>query len=274
MAQHAYAVTNKAAGLGAAAFTWSDASSTNRTYVNDGRMDKQFATTSILSGVNVIIDLGSAQAVTAVAVLNSNIATATGATLKVDAADSADFLTNPVTPKAVTTLVTTAPRQKDHVLQFASVSKRYWKLTWAWTGFHQLRIGELFLGQTTALTRFVSFGGREELEFIGSDFRSRTGETRGHYIAGPIRHRSLPFDDFSESERDELVTMWLATNGGRAALLWCEEYEAVSTAAAAAKQNCIYGKFDKMMWGWSEPDYLRFGPDRFTIRSLGREVGS
>lgn len=272
--QHAYAVTNKAGSLAAAAFNWSNSATTNRAYLNDGRLDRQFNAGAVLTTLNVVIDFGADVTLTAIAILNHNLATATGATLKVEAADNAGISSGSVTPKAITTLNTTAPRQKDHVLQFASTTKRYWRITFAWTGTFTLLLGEIYAAQTSALTRAVVYGSGKGLEYIRSRFRSDTGETRGHFIAGPIRTRQMPFDDLSDSERAELEAMFIATRGGVNALLWCEQYEATATAADNDHQECILGRLEDATWGFTEIDFGRFNPDGMLLRSLGREVGS
>lgn len=273
--QHAYATTNKLTALADAAFTWTPATTTNRVYLHDGRMDKIFSVASTASTVNVVIDFGSATALTAIAILNSNIAQATSPTITIAAADDAAITVNPVTPKATTTLNTTAPRQKDHVLQFASVSKRYWRITWAWTGSFALTLGEIYACVTTALTRYTVFGHSEDEEYFGTEFQSDTGESRGHFIAGPYRTKVLPFEDLSESERDELLTLRRACNAGASPLLWCHQYEAVSTAAAAAYQDVIWGRLrGNKNFPWNEFDYARFNVNALVLKSLAREVGA
>ncbi len=272
--RHAYSATNKLSGLAAAAFTWSTAVTTNRTYVNDGRMDKVFSAGSSSGGANVIIDLGSAKAVTAVATLNTNIASATAPTLKVEGADDAGISSNVVAAKAVTTLGTTQPRHKDHVLQFDSVSKRYWRLTWTWTGSFTLTLGEIFFAATTTLNRGVIFGHGEREEFITTRFAGDSGERRGHYVAGPYRIRRFPFADLTESERDEVLTMFRASYGGATNMLWCSRYEAGTSAATAAYQDCIYGRLEQSSVGWTETDPDIYQPDAFELRSAAREVGA
>ena len=56
--------------------------------------------------------------------------------------------------------------------------------------------------------------------------------------------------------------------------LWLERYEAVSTAAAAAYQDCIFGRFEASRMAWAEPDFNLYSPDSLTIRSLAREIGA
>lgn len=270
--KHAYAVTNKAAALAAAAFTWSTGTTTNRSYLIDGRMDRQFALPSTATSVSVVIDFGTAVSLTAIAILNSNIAQATGGSVRVRAATDAGITTSVAAAHATTSVNTTAPRHKDHVFTFEVSPRRYWEVTFSWTGSFALRIGELFACEATVLTRYTVLGHGEQLPVETTQFKSRSGETRGHYIAGPFRTKRMVFDDLSETERNELVALHLATNGDATPLLWIHRYVPASTDAA--DQDVVYGRRLEPDYGWSESDHLRFDVDELVIRSLGREVGA
>lgn len=269
--QHAYAITNKAPG--AAGFTWSVATTSSHRLI-DGRLDDQIEVTGTLTTVNVVIDFGVATTLNAIALLNHNLATATGAQVKVEAADNAAINIGNSTPKALTTLYTTAPREKDHVLQFAALSKRFWRITFSWTGTFTLRIGELFAAETTVLTRAMVYGNVESVDFVRSRFTGSTGETRGHFIAGPIRARDISFEDLDVTERNEMMAMFLATKGGTRPMLWCEQYEATATAADSDHQECLFGKLEDPSFGLTNFDYGRFNPSGMRLKSLGREVGA
>ncbi|MBK7858410.1 MAG: hypothetical protein IPJ65_07260 [Archangiaceae bacterium] len=110
MSVHAYAVSNLVSGLAASAFTWSNAVTANRSYLNDGRMDRPMVIgASVASGINVIIDFGSPQQLTGVAVLNSNAAVQkANATLKVEASSSSTFGADVNVAKAASTLYSSA----------------------------------------------------------------------------------------------------------------------------------------------------------------------
>lgn len=272
--QHAYAVTNKLAGLLTSIFTWSNSATDNLARLNDGRMDKKFSVGAATSTVNLVIDFGAATAIEAIAILNHNLATATSPTIKVEAADDSAITTNAVTAKAATSINQDAPRHKDTVLQFAAVSRRYWRITFAWVGSFNLQIGELFPCLTTALSRAIVYGNVSGEEYITSRFGAYAGETRGHYIAGPIRTRQLPFEDLDADERDELLALFRATFGGATPLLWIEQYEATSTAADDDHQEVILGRLDEMALTNVEFDFGRYNPSGLTLRSLGREVGA
>ena len=272
--QHAYAVTNLLTGLAEGSFSWTPSTTTLRSYLNDGAMDARFSVVLTASTVIVEIDLGSAKNVSAIALLNSNIASATAPTVTIQAADNAGFSVGAVTPKATTTLALTPAPLKDHVLQFAAVSKQYWRITWAWTGSFALTIGELFFASTTALTRYVVYGHGRSAEYVNARLKMYAGGSRAHYIAGPIATRKLPWADLSESERNELLVMAEASKSGATPMLWCEQYEAVATAADAAHQACIFGRIEEDQASWTEDDYGIYQPSALTIRSLGREVGA
>lgn len=289
MGAHAYAVTSYLSGLAASAFGWyttyaspSSGSFTpsNREYLNDAHMDDQcLVSASAASGMNVIIDLGSARQLTGVAILNSNAAVQkTDAAVLVEASSNATFAADVNVAKAATTLYsTTTPKNKDHVLQFtANHTKRYWRLTWTWTGtVTNFVIGELFafIG-ATQLSRRSIYGSGESYEAIVSQAPLQYGETRGLFQAGPIRQLDLQWDDLTAAQRDELYNMHALSNFGARPLLWIESYESTVLAAAAAEQECIYGRLIKPGFQWAHKDFAIYQPGGFSIRSLGREAGA
>jgi hypothetical protein len=273
----AYAVTNALSSLAATAFTWSTADTTNRAYLNDRRMDKVFIATAAVGGITLVIDMGGATQLAGIAVLNSNVASATAPTLRVRAADDAAITVNVVTPKAATTLDLTAPRHKDHVLQFAAATKRYWELTWVWTGSFALRVGELFaFTSSTQLTRSGIYGSGGGERFKSIQTPMEYGTVQAMFLAGPIRSATLKWQDHTASNMAELQALWRATKGIVKPFLFVPSYEATGTAAADDQQECIYGRllgpgddFD-----FTQPDFNLFNPPDFTIMSEGREVGA
>jgi hypothetical protein len=281
---HGYAVTNLLTGRAAGDFVWSNGATTNRTYVCDGRMDKlQVVGASVASGINVIIDLGAAAIVRAVAILNSNAAVQkTDAAVAIDISSSATFASDVTAIKLASTLNSTAPFNKDHVLQTANtaVSKRYVRLTWTWTGsVTNFSIGEFFIFVKPAATypqlaRRSIYGSGETHEAIVAQQRMQYGETRGLFLAGPVRQLDLQWDDLSATERDELYAMHAASSFGARPLLWVQSYEASALAAAAAEQECIFGRIVDPQFQWSHKDFAIYQPGGFSIRSLGREAGA
>lgn len=279
MGAHAYVVTNQLTSLAASVFTWSNGATTNRSYLNDGRMDKRQNIGNASSGINVIVDLGSAKQLVGAAILNCNAAVQkTDAAVVVAASSSSTFAADVNTAKSASTLYsTTAPRNKDHVLQWnANYTKQYWRLTWTWTGtVTDFSIGELFFfTSSTSLTRRSIYGSGESMEMRVAQTEMQYGETRGLFLAGPIRALNLQWQDLTASERNELQTMWSSSYGGASPLLWIASAEAVSTAAAVAEQECIYGRLEKPAFAWTENDYSLYTPDGFNLRSLGREAGA
>lgn len=279
MGSHAYSTTNALTSLAASAFTWSNAATTNRSYLNDGRMDRRFAVgASVASGINVVIDLGSATALMGFAVLNSNCAVQkSDAALRVRAADDAGISVNVVTAKAASTLYSSlAPRNKDHVLQFASVSKRYWELTWTWTGnVTNFSIGELWAyASSTTLSRRTIYGSGEGKKFYTASEQFQVGERRALFLGGPQRVLSMLFSDLTSSQRDELDAMWVAVNGNVAPFLWIDSYEAAATAAATTEQNCVFGRLDEDELHFPQDDFGIYSMKGFTLRSAGREAGA
>lgn len=277
---HAYATVNKLAGLAAGAFDWSAGlEDSTRTRLNDGRMSSRYVNGNAASGINLIIDLGSAMQLSGFAALNSNCAVQkTDATLKVESADDAAMSVNLATNKAASTLYSSAaPRNKDHVLQFAlSTARRYWRLTWTWTGtVTNFSIGELFaFASQTQLSRVYVYGGGGEEEVKTAQIDFDTGGQGAYFLGGPVRSLRMPFEDLTESERDELLAMWRATKDAATPILFIPSYEATSTAAAVAQQECVYGRLQLPQFAWTEHDFQLFTSPEIVVRSLGREVGS
>lgn len=274
----AYATTNRLTGLTASAFsvtTGAGPSGATELYLNDGRMDRQYTFTAGTTAETLQIDLGSALAVVGVAILNHNLVALGSASVTITAADDSGFTTGVVTPKAATTLNTTEPKHKDHVLQFASVSKRYWRIAMSHAAATALKIGEVFLlAASTQLTRGMLDGSGESEEIISVGNRMMYGATKSTFFAGPIRSKQMKYQDFTEAQLLELRTLWAAVKGPVTPFLWIESYEAVSTAAASAQQDCIFGQIQDARFAWTFVDSLYRQPPGFDIVSLGREVGS
>lgn len=281
MGAHAYSTTNALSGLAAPAFTWSNAATTNRSYLNDGRMDRRMVIgSSVASGIALVIDLGSAQALSGFAILNSNAAAQkSDAAVRVRAADDSGITTNVVTAKAASTLYapSSPPRNKDHVLQFASVTKRYWELTWTWTGnVTNFSIGELWAySAATQLSRRSAYGSTEGKKIFTASESFQVGERRGVFLGGPQRVLQLSWVDLDATARDDLDTLWNLTKGSVAPFLWIQSYEATATAAAASEQDCIFGRLDEDDLPFQNNDFGLYMPaNGLIIRSAGREAGA
>ena len=271
---HAYATASLSASLADVAFTWSSAYATNRARLGDGLNDVLAASASSAqaSGQTLAINLGSAQAVVGIALLNHNLASG-ACTVLVEA--GTDGVTFGTVAKAATTIVTTSPNHKDTVLQFPSATKQYWRLTFVHTGTKILTFGEVqVLGTITTLSRTTVYGAGESERYVLNRNEARSGAMRSTFVAGPIRTKQLPFKDLvGTAQRNELMGMWRATQGGNANLLWIDFVESTATAATAAAQECLWGKLSESL-GWTQPDYALYDVDGLTLVGLGREVGS
>ena len=278
----AYAVTNALSGLAAAAFTpGSGPSDATRAYLNDGRMDRQYEFTGGVASNTLVFDMGSATALKGIAILNHNLASADAPRyISIQAADDAAITVNAVTVKSNSEVTDgntdTNPANKDTVLQFATVTKRYWRINFDWDNTFQLKVGEIFAyAAVTQLTRGMVDGSGETERIVAPTVEMQNGETRSAFIAGPVRTKHLRSDSsFSTTERKALLTLWRATRGPVTPFLWIESYEATAVAAALTEQDCIFGRLILPEFAWTWTDYNLSQPPEFVLQSLGREVGS
>lgn len=269
-----YAINNALTGLAASSFTWGSAYTTSRERLNDGEQDEQAdgSASAEASPQTLIIDFGVPADLVGFALLEHNLATG-GVTVLVEASTSGAF-GSPTTAKAATTINTTAPHQKDTVLQFPSVGpNRYWRLTFTHSSTKRLRIGELLgLSAITTLSRQTAYGTGEEARYVQNRIASDTGKVHATLLSGPILTRSFPFKDLrGTTERDELTGMWHATYGGVLNMLYIDRIESTAAAASAAGQVCIWGKLQESL-GWTEDDFNLFGVGGLTLVGQGRAV--
>lgn len=265
--QHAYVTSDVIAGLAESAITVSSGTTTNRGRLADGRADKTYSPGSVASGWNIKFDLGSAQSIAAVAILNHNLA-GFSATCLIEGADDLAISVNVVTFKSATTL-----RASDAVLQGTSASRRHWRLTFAWTGNQTPVIGEVFASTSTALTRFTIFGNSRARAFKTIFNESDYGLIFGHFLSGPMVVRSVIWEDLTPSQKDEIFTMHSAVKGNARPFLWIEQYETGSTAADLAHQECIFGHFLEQDLAAQEADFDLYGTITLTIREQTKGVG-
>lgn len=272
---HGWAVTNAAGALSTSAFNLN--ADATRAYLNDSRMDFQ-AAGGVGTTLNFDIDFGAAVAIAGFAILNHNFApVGSTPTITFTGSSSAIFTSGNTTAKTASTLRSDAPYNKDHVLRFPSVTKRYWRLAFAFTASLTPKIGEVFAigaSDVTTLTRIKTYGHGEGEEYAVANVKTDSGRDWRRFLGGPVRSKVMPFADLrGTSERQELMAMFRATRGGTTPLLWIENDNATSTAATADEQECIYGYLQPQM-GWAEPDYNLFDIDALELRSYSREVGS
>lgn len=275
---HGYAIGSALTGLSTTAFTFTNWTPSNIAFLNDGAMDRACTTGASTGSTRYItIDFGTARSLVGFAFLNHNLATwSLGAVQSIDAADNSAITVNAVNAKAGVSYndINDAPNNKEFVLQFPAVSRRYWRIAFISTTTEALRLGEILaLTSVTTLSRLAAYG-RQSSEFYAVNrTESSTGNVRSTYLAGPVRSLRLPFVDMQgTSQREELMAMWRATNGGASNLLWIETVESTTGAATAAGIECVFGKLQPAL-SYRETDYTIFDVDALELRSLGRDVG-
>lgn len=277
-----YAITNALAGLAATAFTWSSGYTTGRDRLNDTLQDVLAAgsASAQASGQTLVIDFGSAVRLCGFALLNHNLGTG-AVTVRVRSATDATITSNVTTDKAASTINTSAPYHKDTVLQFPAAApgaeRRYWELTFVHSGSKTLSIGEILAFSAsgiTTLSRATIYGAGESERYVQNRNESNTGSIHATFLSGPIRSKMLPFKDLvGTSQRDELMSMWRATQGGVTSLLYLDLIESTAIAATATAQQCLWGKLQEE-YGWTQGDFNLFDVTALKLTGLGREVGS
>ena len=278
MSGFAYATVNRLTGLTASAFsvtTGAGPSGATELYLNDGRMDRQYTFTAGTTAETLQIDMGAAVQCSGFAVLNHNLTALGGGDVTITAADDAGFTVNVITVKAASNISITPPNEKDSVFQFANVTKRYWRIAFTHVSSSSLKIGEVFaLGATTTLTRFMVDGSGESEEIISVGQKMLYGETRSTYFAGPIRTKTLRFQEWTTEELAEARTLWRATLGPVNPFIFIQSYEATATAANYEEQEVMFGRLMLNDFNWTYTDHLYRQPPEFVITSLGREAGA
>jgi hypothetical protein len=249
-------------------------------YLQDNRLDKRVVFPLEDLGADTLdidIDMGAAVALQGVAILNHNFAKDGGCNCTIIASAAADY-SGAVTPKAATPLTIVAMKDKDHVLQFPSVSRRYWRIRFSTgSGSFTPYIGEVFLfGAPVTLPRSSIYGSGESPQMFGAAMDFGNGNTSAYFLGGPVRQKDYQFADLSLSDLTAYQSLWLSQHGGFGSpFLWIEDIESASSAATAAAQECIFGRFLVPSYGYVQDDFGIFQPGSpFTIRSLGREVGA
>lgn len=272
---YAYATTNLISAYTNVTFTTGPADATRAALI-DGRMASQFVCTSSSTGLTISVDLGASVAVAGFAMLNHNLYNLGSVVpVAVQAADDAAFTIGVVSPKASTNISRAIPQHKDTVIQFASTTKRYWKIGLTWGVAFQMKLGELIFFSSTQLTRRDVYGPSKDGERMRlATVTTQSLEQRSYLVAGPQRFKRLEYVDLTDSEKGELQTLWRAVQGSTRPFLWIQSYEATSTAAADTEQDCIYGKLDLDEFGSEFVDFGRRGAPALIINSLGREAGA
>lgn len=246
-----------------------------KTAIRDGRLDELASIET--DSFAFVVDLGSAQAVDVVALLNHSLAM-DEATVTIQAADDITFTTNLVTPKAATALTSgRGPQVKDSALTFASTTKRFWRAVLTFSGAREVRVGELFVGLTTALTRRLVEARRDRERVESLVFQSDAGDELRWFRQGPVRSIELALRDLSEAHADELVALCEASVGGEVPILFCERRTTGSAASSDDEQRCVFGRLSEsvameLVDHGSEGELYQ--PAELVLESLVREAGS
>lgn len=278
MATLAYAYTNLLTGLAASKFTVTTGAGPaddTRLYLNDAKMDLQYTLTAGTTAEVITIDMGASTACSGFAVLNHNLYVLGAGTIGITATDDVTWATGVVTVKSTTTVNTTKPKHKDSVLQFATVTKRYWRIRFTHTLSLSLKIGEILAySAATQLSRYFIDGSDESERVFKTTTQMLFGDTRSVIFGGPLRELRMRFADFTDAQILELRTMWEASGFGVTPILSIASYEATSSAAAVAEQNCVFGQMVLDDFRWTYVDFAQRQPPDIVIRSLGREAGA
>ena len=274
---HGYQRTNLGASLAAAAFTpGSGPSDASRSFLVDRRMDKVYEFTAVSGDNELVIDFGSAVSLGAIALLNSNVVDAPGGepTVTVEAADNSGISVNAVLAKDETLLNITLPYHRDHVLQFPAVSRRFWRITWFWSGSFQLTLGEIFFAAgVTSLPRRSTYGSGDALRVLDVSVEMQYGDSRVTLLGGPQRVKRLRFADLSATDAQALRTMWLTMGGRALPFLWVEQVQAATQGAPAAEQECVFGRLQAPDFAEPQEDFGVYQTAELEVRSMGRQVG-
>lgn len=273
----AYATINRLTSLAAAAFTIPTGAGpldNSRLYLNDGRMDRQYNFTGGTTTEVLQIDLGSAKQVSGFAILNHNLAALGGGDVEVRCDSNPAFPTNTLVKTASNINITT-PNDKDAVLQFANTTARYWRLKFNHVSSSALKLGEVYaMGVTTTLARFMVDGSGESEEIFSVGTKMLNGETRHVIFGGPLRSKTLRWQDWTAADLAELRTMWRATRGPVTPFIFIQSYESTSAAANYEQQECVFGRLMVDTFTWTYTDHLLRQAPEVVIMSLGREAGA
>jgi len=228
------------------------ASSANAFYpvsnLQDQQTIREFRTADTVTTANLVIDLGSAMAVTDVILAGNMVDRTIGLTsltIEANATDSwgaPSFSSGAITDIAKGILIA----------QFASQSYRYWRLVLTNSGGNYAGFGAMFMG--TRLAQPVSFGW--ELGFQSRDvvieglYGQVYGQSRNYQ-----RYLAMPLNVISKAEVETLIDMVAAV--GITLPVWCvpdPEEGALPVQQAAAGQyrltaiphftNSTYGLWD------------------------------
>lgn len=163
----------------------------------DGDPNTLFQSTAV---DNLVFDLGSAQNVTAFALMNHNFV-ASQSTFKLQA-NSSDSWSSPPYDNSITVTNT-------YQIEYLDETYRYWRTDPTDGALSEVSIGELFLGEYLELTKNAWWGTQEGLGYIGSAQESQWG-IRRQQGSGQRRIYTLQYDHMRDTDIDALITMQAA----------------------------------------------------------------
>lgn len=267
---------NLARSLAAAAFTSSSGpADATRSRLNDKWMDRLYSMNVAASGVSLSVDLGSAQQVNTIGLLNHTLALigAGPRTITVQAADDSIFSTGLVTPATITLSATTS-RPRDTVVAFGAVTKRYWRFVFAWAGGGSagIAVGEVVMGVATTLTRGELDGSGESDRIYAPQVKLANGGVTAITLTGPVLERRLKFVDFNPTEMAFLRTLRRAV-AGSVPLLWCDDWVQTS-APSESQQKGLWGHVVEADYDETYTNWRLSTPNDLVLLSQGRETGA
>lgn len=284
-----YIVTNRFATLSTSAFTWSTAysnSTAEKASLIDGRLSSLCPSNAAASTspIDLQIDMGSSVNLRGIAVLGHTLWSGAGWTapqIVVQSADDSGFSVNLTTQKAATTVPQYTNRllTRDTALQFpGNTAARYWRIRFQETSGTPSRLVSVaevfgFGAEPTTLTRMPIYGEAEGRRYVTNEVELANGDVSRSYRGGPILTRRFTFADLDSSQRDELLTMHHATQGGVNNLLWLPTISSSGSAGSTASQECYLGRLQPTL-GWVQGDYSVYDVDGFELVTRAREIGA
>ncbi len=98
-----------------------------------------------------------------------------------------------------------------------------------------MRLGEIWVGHVTELSRGLALGTAETWRYAVSGAKNPTGHLWQSTLGGPSRELDVLVGEPSEAEALELRSMWRAGKGGAAPLLWAPGFD---YDARTARPDC------------------------------------
>lgn len=268
---HAYSIASKFLSYPGAQIVMGGAStpsSTNRTRLVDGRQDKRWSSGALLAGAwNITVDSGGgAISLDGIALLNH---TGIQGNITITGADDVAHTVNVVTYVNAAGL-----RAVNASYQWNSASKVSWRIAGVMASPGAFEIGELYSFSRTSLARAIVYGRSKGQQFFATQDESDVGRMTGHALSGKLARLGLVWEDLTETQKDEIMTMHEAVAGTAADLLWLQKaYDGSAEATPYPMQECYLGRFLEKQLDPIESDFGTWNAIRLTFREQTRGVG-